>query len=385
MKDIAPLICFSTADWDAPLWTNKQHLMSRLAARGIPVLYLDSLGLREPGLGATDLARMARRVVDWRPFASATPSGVLRDRPMVVPLHRYRGARAINESLLAKRLKRNERRHRLGGALIWTYSPNGGEAFDSRRHRALVYHCVDDLAAYPGIEERSFRARERALVELSSVCIASSRPLVHHLERLGARDIRYWPNPADVDSYSQARLVARTRNSRPIIGFIGAVQEHKVDTELVAAFARERPDWRVRLVGPVGIGLSRTGISADLFPSNVELVGHVPREELPDEVATFDVGIIPYRQNAYTAGVFPMKIFEYLGAGVPVVSTPLPSLVGEVNHVAFASDASGFVTAIDQALSSGAHHEEDRRAYASRFSWTRRTDQAVELIQSLSQ
>ena len=168
-----------------------------------------------------------------------------------------------------------------------------------------------------------------------------------------------------------------------MIGFIGAVQEHKLDVALIASVARARPHWRFVLAGPVGLGLTDTTIGATSFPPNVEMPGLVERADLPSLVASFDVGVIPYVQNAYTRGVFPMKVFEYLGAGVPVVATPLPALVDEVRYVAFASDASAFIAAIEDALTVDEAGRRARRDYAEGFSWARRTDQAIAVLESL--
>ena len=375
------IVCVSTADWDAPLWTNKQHLMSRLGEAGERVLYLDSLGLRAPTTSSSDLLRMARRVRAWRPTALPVAPGVLRDSPLVIPKHGDPRIRRINAALLRARLRRNERRHRLHGAIIWAYAPPALDLLDRRRHRGLVYHCVDDVAAFPGVDAEAFRAGELRLIREADVCIGSSRPLVAHLERSGAKRVLYWPNPADTGAYAAAPRHARRQGEPVTLGFVGAVQEHKVDTELVAGVARLRPDWRIRLIGPVGEGLGRTAIDGSVFPGNVELAGHMPRERLPEAMSGFDVGLIPYRLNTYTHGVFPMKVFEYLSAGLPVVSTSLPSLVGEVEHVRFADTAEAFVAQVEQAL--GEDGRDARQHYAAAFSWEHRVEQARRLLAEL--
>ena len=169
-----------------------------------------------------------------------------------------------------------------------------------------------------------------------------------------------------------------------MIGFVGAVQEHKVDVALLSAVARARPHWRFVVAGPVGLGLRDSTLDGGTFPPNVELPGLVARRDLPALIASFDVGIIPYVRNGYTGSVFPMKVFEYLSAGLPVVSTSLPSLVGEVEHVAFADDDTTFTAAIDAALPYDPAGRLARSAYAEGFSWKRRTDQAVALLESLA-
>ena len=361
--------------------------MARLGERGVRLLYLDSLGFRTPGLRRADLSRMGARLLRWRPYAYPTAPNVFRDSPLVVPLHRFSAVRALNRQLLVHRLKRNERRLRLDRPVVWAYSPAGVDAFRRERHRALVYHCVDDVAAYPGIDAATWREGERHLVHAADICIASSKPLVEHLTALGAREVRYWPNPADIRAFrsaGEARDAGAPNSHRPVIGFAGSVQEHKVDVPLVAAIARMKPDWRIVLAGPVGLGLRSSSISADLFPENVELPGLIKRDALPKYIASFDVATIPYALNDYTRGVFPMKVFEYLGAGLPVVSTSLKSLVGEVDHVSFADDPENFVAAVEAALRSGPEERQVRRDYADQFSWERRADQALELLDHLA-
>jgi glycosyltransferase involved in cell wall biosynthesis len=384
MRRLPPVVCVSTADWDAPLWTNKQHLMSRLAERGATVLYLDSLGLRAPTAGSSDLRRIGRRLRAWRPTARpAAQAGVLRDSPLVIPAHGRAWVRAVNRRLLRGRLRRNERRFGLRDAVVWAYAPPALDMYDPRRHRALVYHCVDDVAAFPGVDAAAFREGERRLVAAADVCLASSRPLLAHLERMGARRAVYWPNPADTGAFAAAAPADPA--SRPVtVGFVGAVQDHKVDVPLVAAAARLRPDWCFALVGPVGEGLGRRDLGATELPPNVVLRGHAAREALPAVMRGFHVGVVPYRINAYTEGVFPMKVFEYLAAGLPVVSTPLPSLVGEVEHVAFAADADELVAAVEAALAAPGDAVDARRAYAGAYSWEARADEAAALLLELA-
>jgi glycosyltransferase involved in cell wall biosynthesis len=381
------IICLSTADWDAPLWTNKQHLMQRLGAAGVPVLYVDSLGLRAPSASGQDARRIARRLGAWRPFARPVAPGVMRDSPLVLPFHGNRAAARLNASLLRARVRRNEVRHGLHHPVLWTYTPSAVDVHSPRRHGALVYHCVDDLAAYPGVDRSAFEANERRLLERADVCVASSRPLAAALRERGADRVLYWPNPADTRAYTAARRPpAGEERDRPVIGFIGAVQEHKVDLDLVRACAELRPEWEWRLVGPVGLGIGSSAVDPASFPANVAFPGGRHRDDLPAAVAGFDAAIVPYRLNDYTTHVFPMKVFEYLAAGLPVVSTPLPSLVGEVEHVRFAASPDEFVAALDAELAGdSAALRDDRSDYAAGHSWERRTDEALELLGQLAE
>jgi glycosyltransferase involved in cell wall biosynthesis len=136
------------------------------------------------------------------------------------------------------------------------------------------------------------------------------------------------------------------------------------------------------------LGASGSDVSATAeLPKNVVVGRVVSREALPAVLSGFSVGIIPYHLNGYTKGVFPMKLFEYLASGLPVVSTPLPSLVGEVDHVSFAAEPREFVEAIEAGLKAGRDPTSPatiaRREYAMGFSWTRRAQEARVLIDQL--
>lgn len=376
------VVCFATADWDAPLWTNKQHLMSRLAGSGVPVLYIDSLGLRAPGLGKRDVSRMVTRALGWRPYAAPLGDDLFHDRPLVVPFHGIPFVQQVNAQLMSSRFRRNRRRLRAEGAAVWTFNP-GVAPFLDGHEGPLVYHCVDRLAAYPGIDREFIEAGERVMVRTADAVIASSKPLVRHLKAMGATDVLYWPNPADVALFRAVPESAPFRG-RPKVGFVGSIQPHAVDLDLVRSMAGTRPDWDFELVGPVGMGHARARIDLDSFPRNVRFTGAVPRQQLPQIMASWAAAIIPYTLNEYMEGVFPMKVYEYLGAGLPVVSTPLPALVGEVDHVRFATEPGDFVSELESVmLTDTPAARATRKAYASSFSWEARLKQAHELLASL--
>lgn len=375
------IVCLSTADWDAELWTNKQHLMSRLADRGARVLYVDSLGLRAPGVNSRDARRVIHRLSQWRPFARSVRSGILRDSPIVLPFQGDLPQR-VNTWLLRCRIVRNRRRYNILNPVLWTYTPAAIEIFDRDSYSALIYHCVDDLGSYPGVGSAEFRQREERLVAMADICVASSKPLLANLKAMGARRTAYWPNPAEVENFAAGYGKGIRQSSRPLVGFVGAIQEHKIDVELLVKVAELRPGWDIVLVGPIGLGLADSSIGALRWPPNVSLMGTVSRSALPTVVADFDAALIPYRLNDYTRGVFPMKVFEYLAAGLGVVSTPLPSLVGEVEHVKFAATPDATVEAVEEILEceNKAEASELRMAYASGFSWESRADQAAALL-----
>jgi glycosyltransferase involved in cell wall biosynthesis len=154
----------------------------------------------------------------------------------------------------------------------------------------------------------------------------------------------------------------------------------KLDLPMLAELARLRPSWSFALVGPVGPGEPDADISAILAEPNIHLLGPRRYDELPDVLRAADAGLIPYARNTLTDSIFPMKVYEYLAAGLPVVATPLPALAG-LADVATAPDAEGLAELLDGAL---ADPDPDRRAERSRaaasHSWDRRLEEIAAAI-----
>jgi glycosyltransferase involved in cell wall biosynthesis len=193
------------------------------------------------------------------------------------------------------------------------------------------------------------------------------------------------PNVADTALFAEALAPgpedpAITALPHPRIVFTGAVVGTKLDLELLAAVARRRPDWAFALVGPVGAGDPGTDVSALQGLPNVHLLGPRPYAGLPAVLRAADAALIPYAVNDLTRSVFPMKVYEYLAAGRPVVSTPLLSLEG-VEGLAFADEPASFVEAVEGALSQGdPDAPARRRRIAEAHSWERRLDEIGALV-----
>jgi glycosyltransferase involved in cell wall biosynthesis len=162
---------------------------------------------------------------------------------------------------------------------------------------------------------------------------------------------------------------------RPRIVFHGAITAAKLDLALLAELARLRRGWSLVLVGPLGMGTPDTDLSALTREPNVHLVGPRRHEELPSVLRGADAGLIPYAINPLTSSVFPMKVYEYLAAGLPVVSTPLPALAG-VEGIGFADDAAATVAALERELAGDSpERRRERSAAAAGNSWEARIEQ----------
>jgi len=380
------IVCVGFADWDTDLWTNQHHLMSRLAQHN-RVLFVESLGLRQPQLAGRDLKRIARRLRRGiAPPRQANGLHVL--SPLVIPLHRFAAVRALNRRLLPLLASRAVKRLGLRRPILWAYVPQAEALLDALDPSLVVYHCVDDIAAQPGIDGASFRAAETRFAGRADLVLASAPSLAERMRTLNG-NVLFAPNVADTTLFARALEPgpvdpALDALPHPRVVFTGAVVATKLDVPLLVELARARPQWSFALVGPVGVGDPRTDVSALAAEPNVHLLGQRPYEHLPDVLRGADAGLIPYARNELTDGIFPMKVYEYLAAGLPVAATQLPSIAG-VEGIATAPDAGGLAALLDEAL---AGDDAARRAARSRasqsHSWDARLDEIAAAVGALA-
>jgi glycosyltransferase involved in cell wall biosynthesis len=379
------IVCVGFADWDSDLWTNQHHLMARLA-RTNRVLFVESLGLRRPQLAGRDLARIVRRLRrGLAPPRAADGLHVL--SPLVIPLHANIAVRAVNARLLPLLVGRACRRLGLRRPILWAYVPQAELLLDALDPSLVIYHCVDDISAHALIDTASFRAAEDRFAARADLVLASAPKLADRMRALGA-NVLDAPNVADTALFAGALDpgpvdpgIAALR--APRIVFTGAIAAAKLDMELLVALARARRDWSLALVGPIGAGDPRTDVSALAGEPNIHLLGARSYTELPEVLRGADAGLIPYARNELTESIFPMKVYEYLAAGLPVVATQLPALAG-VDGVATAADAAGFVQLLEAAFAADSPERRRERSHdAAAHSWEHRLEQIAARIEAL--
>jgi glycosyltransferase involved in cell wall biosynthesis len=376
------IVCVGFSDWGKGLLTNEQHLLSRLAANN-RVLYIESLGVRRPQNAGRDLKRIARRLLKGlRPLREVDGVHVL--SPLVLPLHDQAWARRVNGTLLPRTVRWAIRKLGFDDILLWAFMPQAEVLLDPLGPSQVLYYVDDDHAAKKGIDAQSFHAAERRFVARSDVILASAPELVQRMRTLHD-DVYYAPNVADTALFATALQggpvdPAVAALPAPRIVFIGAIVANKLDLALITELSRLRPGWSFPFVGPVGPGDPSTDVSALHALPNVHLLGHRPYDRLPEVLRGADVAIMPYLTDGEMRSVFPMKTYEYLASGAPVVATPLPALA-EVDAVVKASTAQELVERIEEALAADSPEARQARSQAAQaYSWESRLQQLGEVL-----
>jgi glycosyltransferase involved in cell wall biosynthesis len=349
------IVLLSTADWDNPFWTNKQHVATQLAAQGHKVLYIDSLGLRRPSLSGQDLKRIVNRLRKGMRAPKEVRPHLWVWSPVVLPLQGIHAVQLLNKLVLKAGLAWWRWRLGLRPDLLWTYNPMTTRLLGLEGFEHTVYHCVDEIKAQPGMPMREIEAAENELIRQADVLFVTAEALLASRQLLNP-ETHYFPNVADYGHFSAAQN-ASTKvpedlpvGKGPVIGFIGAISGYKLDFELVRKMAERHPNWQIVLIGQVGEGDPWTNVEGLRSLSNVVFLGPRPYSSLPAYLKGFNVAILPSQLNEYTRSMFPMKFFEYLAAGKPVVATNLHALQGykHVAHIVQSHDE--FIAGVEAAL-----------------------------------
>jgi glycosyltransferase involved in cell wall biosynthesis len=226
------------------------------------------------------------------------------------------------------------------------------------------------------------------LVHEADLVIASAEPIRSRLAQINPH-VHLMPNVADTELFATAldpavRVDPPTAElPRPRIVFVGAISAIKVDLELIRDMARLRPKWSFVLVGPVGLGDPDTDVGSVAKEPNVHLLGPRAYVDLPGVLAGADVGIIPYRDTDLTAGIFPMKVYEYLAAGLPTVATPLAALEG-TEGVELAAGPEAMAATIGRLIAEDNDERRRERSHrAAGHSWTNRLREIRTLVEEV--
>jgi glycosyltransferase involved in cell wall biosynthesis len=341
------------------LLLHRHHYVANWRAELGPTTWVDTLGLRN--LRRVDLGRILGERA-----GQSTPSlrpDVTVVKPGTIPLHGVEIVYRLNGTLLERRL----RSLAPSEAVAWVYLPHPSilRVLDNRKWQRVVYDMCDDIEDTLRVAPRVVAA-ERELLRRADIVFASSTALVEKSRRLGAKTC-YVPNGVDASRFAEAPAWSgRVRD----VTYVGSVFEW-FDEELVAQVAAERSDLSFRIVGPIRRPLSRLK-----HLPNVELAGPVDAEAIPSELYRCDLCIIPFRPGPLIRATDPLKLYEALAAGRPVLATDLPQAQRFAPAVRVETDLAGWLRAIDE-LDTGKWDfdpDEARRRVRSADDWRRRFD-----------
>jgi glycosyltransferase involved in cell wall biosynthesis len=367
------IICVSTHYWDERRF-RKQEFMSRFAQSN-RVLFV------EPSFSmARSSEAHLREIATNRYLLSRCESQNehlhLLKPPRGIPKWSNPRVERLNYRWYGRIVRRAARRLGFRDAIVWVYPPSYHHAMRAIPHSQIVFDMVDDLSAYGGGHWDHVEYAMRQLVEQSDLLVVTAKTLLDRYGSHAAHAVQV-SNGFDAGLFSPERVSERTPSSlsevpRPILGFVGTLFGF-LDFNLLEQVARVHSDKSLVLVGPVEASVERDVARLRELP-NVTHVGGQPQAEIPAYVGAFDVCLNPFRCGRVADSVSPLKVYEYLAVGRPVVSTPMKALQMEdvARVVAFADDVSGFCKQIDLCLGERIQGAANvRREAVAPYSWDR--------------
>jgi glycosyltransferase involved in cell wall biosynthesis len=376
------IICFASG-WDFHP-TSKHHIMRRLAKHN-HVIWVNWHASRRPRVHLYDLRTIWTKIQQIGQGAHRVAENMTVVTPFQLPMPGSGLARRFNTYSVRRAIDRVLETLPTRPVQLWSFAPDVGDLVGCFDEEMALYYCVDAFGEFPGYDRALIEKRERDLLSRTDVVITTSGPLYEN-KRLLHPNVHLVEHGVDYERLSRGVSedlpipLELATLPRPIIGYVGVVGEW-VDLELLGSLARGRPEASIVVIGPV---LVPHGACANL--PNVHWLGERDHASLPGYLRLFDVGLIPFKHVPLTRSANPIKLYEYLAAGVPVVSTGLPSVRPIPKAVWIADDAVRTMRCCEDAVAHNSVAERRQRSLLMRAeSWEARLDRIAGIVESRGQ
>jgi len=264
--------------------------------------------------------------------------------------------------------------------LINAFQPFLGNALVGALDEQLrLYYCYDQIGAARYLKKHGPTQEARYLKQVDAL-ITSSAPLLEEKGE-GVAHTFLIQNGVNTDLFKQAWPQSLSHMpTRPVLGYVGSIDD-RMDESLMLQLLDSWPEAEVLLVGRFSQVDACQALRAH---PRVRATGAQPPEALPDYMAQMSVGLIPFVRNNFTKHIYPLKINEYLAAGIPVVSTNFGDLSDFTEVATIAQDKADFLMGCRAAIASDSlPKRRERTEFAAQNSWAGRAEQLVEVIQEL--
>ena len=325
------MIYLAMSPWHG-MWKNRQQLMSRFA-REMPVLYVEPwarLRRVRRQLLSPDFAARRKNVPTVEKLA---PNLFVYHSPARYAVSGSRLLANLTQKRWLQAVRRAARAAGIEKPILWISLPEMAFALDNLGECVSIYHVVDEYGGYTGRDRLGpdkLRNAEQQLLDDVDLTIVVS-PELAELKSGAGRTIALVENAVDFQAFREASEVRRRpaefdRIPGPRLGYSGLIGK-RLNLGLLLLLARRHPDWSIVLVGSVDRRGCEDAIDALDRMENVYFLGETDVSRVPHYISAFDIGLLPYELNLETRHISPLKLFEYLAAGKPVVATEIPSAV----------------------------------------------------------
>ena len=339
-KEDISFICFGGEDW---WYHNRAHtdmqLMRRFSRTGTTV-YVNSIMMRKHKVigGNRFTEKLVRKIRSILRGLRKSDAGFWVYSPFTLPVHHISWARNLNELMLKYQIQRLTKKLQLTAPVIWVACPAACDTAIKMEKAKLVYQRTDRYEDDPNVDRDTIARYDKKLKANSDITIYVNK-LLYDEEAAECKKALFLDHGVDYEMFATAekdseKPVDIAEIKKPIAGYFGALDGHKLDTGFLEAVADQLPDISFVFIGKPSLDCS--GLSSR---KNIWMLGQKAYEQIPNYGKCFDVAILPWKINKWTEAANPIKFKEYLALGKPVVSTPAFSELQQYNDVVYEANS----------------------------------------------
>ena len=342
------IICFSH-DWTGdPL--SKTHLM-RVLSKENRILWINAIANRMPTTSSKDIERIFTKLKKFTEPIKEVEPNIFALNPLAIPAYGSSFIRSFNQKFLLRQVKKAMRKLDFSQPINMVFNPAAGLLAGKLNESKLIYYCVDDYTEFTGVAS-GLKEIEEDLFRKSDLVVVSAEKLFEDKKHFNKNtfiirhgtDWRHFRKSLNDSTKIPDEIKSLPK---PIIGFHGLLADW-VDFELIKKVAGKYEQGSVVLIGKIAVDAEKKVKILDGI-DNVHFLGRKPYEELPNYCKGFDVALNPFEINELTLAANPLKVREYLAAGLKVVSTDIPE-VRILKHCRIGQSHEDFIHQIEEAL-----------------------------------
>lgn len=378
MKD-QTIVCFAK-DWNEDP-TSCNHVLGGLAENN-KVVWINSIASRAPNLtSGRDLKKIASRLKYLFNNTKQVGDQMWLITPTVLPFNHIPAVIKLNKFLLQTQINTLLKKIRAKKFQLWTFYPLPLDYIDTLNGELFVYYCTDNWSKFSAMNSQTGNMVEN-LAKRADLVFATSNTLVEKLKgfneetHLSSHGVSYelfataledsTPIPDDMKDIPSPRL-----------GFYGLIEDW-MDQNLVAYLAERHPEWSIVLIGKSLVDTSKL----EKY-SNIHFLGRKPHDQLAAYCKGFAVGLIPHQVNELTIHMNPIKLREYLSAGLPIVSTALPEMRNFPESCVVAESYEEFEAGIEKFLRDTPEERRKRSKSMAEETWEHKVARIGSIIDSV--
>ena len=370
-------------DWTAENRTSSHHIAARLM-NCAQLLYIDSPGLRAPNVSPRDFKKIFAKLTQFFQKPTVISESSWRCTVPQIPFRRIPGVSTLNQLISKWAVKRALRLSSLVSdkLVLWFAVPHPGFLVGRLGETLVVYYCIDDYGAHPGVDQLQVSAMDLALTRAAHRVFVAPPALFQEKQSQNTSAI-YSPHGVDVELFAKASMpetqvpLQMKGITTPVIGYFGSIASW-IDIDLLIHTARSNPDFTLVLVGHVS-----TDVEELRKLPNVMFVGPKPYSELPSWAKCFTVAVIPYLRNQQVLNANPLKLREYLATGKPIVSVSNPEIEKFSSFVNIASSHEEFSRLVRKVVLTDTEEMSlHRRSCVKDMTWDARVKDVLTIVTS---